>query len=156
MNTYAILMETNEEEGESWYYFLKSGGNEMSLKYLHDQLNKIDMIFEDDLNTFIFEMDTLVSEQTAKEMCKVDLNSVSYHRKFDGKLKMINFNLKKKDSNHKMLKKANHHLKEGKIANFIDEEDEVVSDNLEESSSEEESDPEQLLVPPPTEENLKD
>ena len=147
MSNFAILMETNEEEGESWYYFLKFEGNETSLKYLHDQLNKVDMIFEDNLNTFIFEMDTLVSEQTAKEMCKVDLNSVSYHRKFDGKLKMINFNLKKKDSNHKMLSKINIRLKDGKISDFIDEEDEVVSDNLEESSSDEESDPEQLLVP---------
>ena len=149
MNTYAILMETNEVEGESWYYFLKVQENEKALQYLNEQLNKIDIIFEDDLNTFILEIENPVSEQTAKEMCKVDLNSVSYHRKFDGKLQMINLNLKKKDSNHKMLLKLNKSLKDGKISDAIDQEDEVVSDNLEESSSDEESDPEQLLVLPP-------
>ena len=149
LNTYAILMETNENEGESWYYFLKFHDNERALEYLSNQLNKVDMLFEDDLNTFILENKNLVSEETAKEMCKVDLNHVTFHRKFDGKLELINFHLKKKDSNYNMLVKINKKLADHGISDFIDKEDEIVSDNLSDSSTEEESDGDELLVSPP-------
>ena len=142
-------MESNENEVESWYYFLKVEGNEKELDYLNQQLEKMDMVFEDDLNTFILELENPVSEQTAREMCKVDLNHTTFHRKFDGKLEMINLNLKKRDSNLKMLRKLNKKLMNQGIENFIDNEDEIASDNLDCSSTEEESDGDDLLVPPP-------
>ena len=148
--SYAILMESNEEEVESWYYFLKIEENENALAYLDTQLNKIDMVFEDNLNTFILELKNPVSENTAKEMCKVDLNHTTFHRKFDGKLKMINLNLKKRDSNLKMLKKLNKQLMNQSIENYIDNEDEIASDNLAYSSTDEESGGDDLLVPPPS------
>jgi len=149
MTTYAILMESNENEVESWYYFLRVQGNEKELAYLNQQLEKMDMVFEDDLNTFILELENSVSEQTAREMCKVDLNHTTFHRKFDGKLEMINLNLKKRDSNLKMLRKLNKKLMNQGIENFIDNEDEIASDNLACSSTDEESDGDDLLVPPP-------
>ena len=37
MTTYAILMESNENEVESWYYFLRVQGNEKELAYLNQQ-----------------------------------------------------------------------------------------------------------------------
>ena len=143
-------MESNEHEVESWYYFLKFQGNEKALAYLNQQLEKIDMVFEDDLNTFILETENLVSEQTAREMCKVDLNHVTFHRKFDGQLEMIHLNLKKRDSNIKMLKKLNKKLMNQGIENYIDGEDEIASDNLACSSSDDESNSDDLLVPPPS------
>ena len=149
MSTFAILMESNETEVESWYYFIKVQGNEKALEYFNQQLEKIDMVFEDDLNTFILETENPVSEQTAREMCKVDLNHTTFHRKFDGKLEMIYLNLKKRDSNLNMLKKINKKLMNHGIEHFIDEEDEIASDNLACSSTDEESDGEDLLVPPP-------
>ena len=103
----------------------------------------------DDLNTFILELANPVSEETAREMCKVDLNHTTFHRKFDGKLEMIHLNLKKRDSNMKMLKKLNKKLMNQGIDKFIDNEDEIASDNLACSSSEEESDGEDLLVQQP-------
>jgi len=148
MTTYAILMESNENEVESWYYFLRVQGNEKELEYLNQQLEKMDMVFEDDFNTFILELENPVSEQTAREMCKVDLNHTGFHRKFDGKLEMICLNLKKRDSNLKMLKKLNKKLMNQGIENFIDNEDEIASDNLACSSTDEESDGDDLLVPP--------
>ena len=39
---YAVLLETNEEEMESWYYFIKYNGNEENLNHLNEQLKKID------------------------------------------------------------------------------------------------------------------
>ena len=149
MSSFAILMESNENEVESWYYFLKVQGNEKALAYLKQQLDKMDMVFEDNLNTFVLETDNPVSEQTAREMCKIDVNHTTFHRKFDGKLEMIYLNLKKRDSNLKMLKKINHKLINQGIEKFIDEEDEIASDNLACSSTDEESDGEDLLVPPP-------
>ena len=139
-------MESNEHEVESWYYFLKFQGNQKALSYLNEQLEKIDMVFEDNLNTFILETENLVSEQTAREMCKVDLNHVTFHRKFDGQLEMIHLNLKKRDVNTKMLKKLNKKLMNQGIENFIDDEDEIASDNLACSSSDDESNGDDLLV----------
>ena len=96
---YAILMETNDEEFEQWYYFIKVEGNEENLEYLHKQLEKIDWEIMEDLSAFELDMDYFVSAQTAKEMSKVSLNYYSDHRKFDGKLQKIDFDFKKKDGN---------------------------------------------------------
>ena len=94
-NRYAVLMETNGEECESWYYFIKYNGNENKLLHLSKQIEQIEMYIMDDMSTFDLDLEHLVSEITAKEMTKVELNSVSFHRKFDGELKTVNLGLKK-------------------------------------------------------------
>lgn len=152
---YAILMETNGGECESWYYFIKHDGNENALEYLQKQIDKIDMFIVEDLSTFDIDLEHLVSESTAKEMCAAELNSVTFHRKFDGKLKNIHLNLRKKDTNDDMIEKINDVLGLQKIEEFIDQEDEDIgsgnesedSENLEESVTSEESGQEDLLIP---------
>ena len=152
---YAILMETNGAECESWYYFIKHDGNENALEYLQKQIDKIDMFIVEDLSTFDIELEHLVSESTAKEMCAAELNSVTFYRKFDGKLKNIHLNLRKKDTNEDMIEKINDVLSLQKIEEFIDQEDEDIgsgnesedSENLEESVTSEESGQEDLLIP---------
>ena len=104
---YATIMETSGEECESWYYFVKYNGNEKNLQYLKQQIDEIEMYIIDDLSTFDIELEHLVSEKTAKEMSKLEINSVMFHRKFDGKLKTINLGLKKKDSNEKRIERIN-------------------------------------------------
>ena len=121
--TYALLQETNEEECESWYYFLRWQGNEDNIKYLHKQLSQVEWTLMDGMSCFDLEIDFLVSEQTAKEMTKVDLNSVSFHRKFDGKLEKIDLRFKENEKNKKKIKKAFKMLGYGKIEEFIDNED---------------------------------
>ena len=69
--TYATLMETNGEEVESWYFFIRKEGNEDALNFLNDQLDKVDFYIVDDLSTFDLEIDYFVSEQTAKQMTKI-------------------------------------------------------------------------------------
>ena len=152
---YAILMETNGGEYESWYYFIKHDGNENALEYLQKQIDKIDMYIIEDLSAFDIDLEHLVSESTAKEMCGAELNSVTFHRKFDGKLKNIHLNLRKKDTNEDMIEKINDVLGLQKIEDFIDQEDEDIgsgnesedSENLEESVTSEESGQEDLLIP---------
>jgi hypothetical protein len=151
---YAILMETNGEEYESWYYFLKVKGNEENLKHLQSQLDKGDWYILDDLSTFDLELDKYVSATTAKEMTKVDLNSNSFHRKFDGRLKKIDFDFKKKDGNETRICKVFDVLGYGQIDDYISDEDiddeDLVTDDestdnesvSESSSSEEESEDE--------------
>ena len=68
---YVILMETNDEELEQWYYFLKVDGNQENLNHLQKQLEKVDWELMEDLSTFELDMDYFVSAQTAKEMSKV-------------------------------------------------------------------------------------
>lgn len=149
-NKYAILMETNGEEFESWYYFIKYNGNEENLNHLQKQLESVEWYLSDeddevnDLSTFDLELDFLVSEQTAKEMTKVDLNSCYPHRKFDGTLQKIDLGFKKRHSDEKKMIKAFDILGYGQIEDFIDqedcdEEDSDSSEESEESDSSEES-----------------
>ena len=120
---YAILMETNDEEFEQWYYFIKVDGNEENLEYLHKQLEKVDWEIMEDLSAFELDMDYVVSAQTAKEMSKVSLNYYSDHRKFDGRLKKIDFEFKKKDGNETKICKVFDTLGYGKIEDYISDED---------------------------------
>ena len=120
---YAILMETNDEEFEQWYYFIKVEGNEENLEYLHKQLEKIDWEIMEDLSEFELDMDYFVSAQTAKEMSKVSLNYYSDHRKFDGRLKKIDFDFRKKDGNETKICKVFDTLGYGKIEDYVSDED---------------------------------
>jgi len=135
---YAILMESNDEEFEQWYYFIKVDGNEENLKHLQKQLEKIEWEIMEDLSTFDLEMEYLVSAQTAKEMTKIDLNAYSFHRKFDGKLQKIDFDFKRKDGNETKMCKVFDTLGYGKIEEYISDED-VDEEEYETESTEEES-----------------
>lgn len=120
---YAVLMETNGKEFESWYYFIKYTGNEENLKHLQKQFDDVQFFILDDLSTFDLDLDHLVSERTAKEMTKIEVNSFMYNRKFDGVLEKINFRFHRKDSNRKKIIKVFETLGIGKIEDFIDKED---------------------------------
>ena len=138
-NKYAILMETNGKEFESWYYFIKYNGNEEALRHLQSQIDKVDFYILDDPSTFDLDLEHLVSEQTAKEMTKVELNSVMYHRKFDGKLEMIDVGLRKNDKNDKKIVRFFNKLGIGMIADFADDED-IDEEDLTDDSDEDYSD----------------
>ena len=131
-------MESNDSEFEQWYYFIKVDGNEENLRYLEKQLSKIDWEILEDSSTFDLEMNYFVSAQTAKEMTKIDLNAYSYHRKFDGSLKKIDFEFKKKDGNETKMWKVFDLLGYGKIEDYVSDEDMDDEDLL--SQSEEDSD----------------
>jgi hypothetical protein len=145
---YGVIMETNAEECESWYYFVKYNGNEKKLHHLKDQIDQIEMYLVDDLSTFDIELEHLVSEQTAKQMTKLEINSVSFHRKFDGVLKTVNLGLKRKDSNEKRIERINDILGMGGIDDFIDEEDIDQEDRISGEDESEHSDDEDLIPMP--------
>lgn len=138
---YATLMEMNDSEIECWYYFIKYEGNEEALKHLQQQLESIEWYMMEDSSTFDLDLEHLVSAQTAKEMTKLELNSYQWHRKFDGKLKQINFKFKKRDNTEKKMCKVCDYLACGQIEEYIDDED-IDSEDLtssDESSSDSES-----------------
>jgi hypothetical protein len=143
-NKYVVLQETSEEEFESWMYFIKLEGNENNLSYLKHQLDQVDWKIYEGFSTFDLDMEHLVSEQTAKEMTKVELN-VYFHRKFDGELKRIDFGFKNKDNNKKKIKRVFYKLGHGMIDKYIDEEDvsddddDLLSENDDESVSDAET-----------------
>ena len=160
-NKYVILCETNEHKSESWYYFLKYNDNEKELKYLYDQLDKIEMYLIEDMSTFDLDMEHLFSEQTAKEMIKLEVNSVSFHRVFTGKLQFINLELKKRDDNEDMLMKCYEILGMGQIEDYIDGEfihpEDLIEEEEEEKYSCSDSENEDLVPFPldlKSEENL--
>jgi hypothetical protein len=140
---YVVLMETSGEECESWYYCIKYQGNEKNLAHLQKQLEKVDWYILDDLSTFDLDLDHFISFQTAKELTKLELNSHSFHRKFDGVLDRIDLNLKKKDKNERKMVKVFDILGYGQIEDYIDNEDideEDLTENSESSSSEDSDD----------------
>jgi hypothetical protein len=159
---YAILQETSGEECESWLYFIRYEGNEEALRHLKSQLESIEWYIIDDISTFDIDLDHLVSETTAKEMIRIELNSVTFHRKFNGKLQMIDFKLKQSAKNEKKMSKVFDMLGYGHIDEYIsdeeidpeniciDSEDEDVSDKSSEeeseSSSEDEKTPQKLIT----------
>jgi len=150
---YVVLQETNGKECESWYYFLRHNGNEEALKYLNDQLEKIDMFIMDDCSTFDLDLDHTFSEQTAKEMIMLEVN-VTFHRKFDGDLDMVDLKLKRRDSNEDMIYKVYEKIGMGQIEDFIDQEDipddgNLRSDSESVSSGDSDSDGDEPLVPMP-------
>jgi hypothetical protein len=91
----------------------------------------------DDLSTFDLELKHLVSESTAMDMCKIDLNPYSSHRMFNGKLSKINFEFSKRDEDEDKIDKINEKIGLGNIDLYIDGEvifdsDETVADEKEE------------------------
>jgi len=120
---YAILMETNGKECESWYYFIRIKDNMEALQHLNKQLEAVEWYILDDLSTFDLELDRVVSARTAKEMSKVDLNHYSFHRKFDGKLDTIHLGFKDSDDDDGKMCKSFDHLGYGQIEDYINDED---------------------------------
>lgn len=146
---YVALMETNGKECESWYYFIRYEGNEVALLHLQKQLEKVEWFILDDLSTFDLDLEHFVTAKTAKEMTKLELNSYAFHRKFDGKLKGIDFKFSKKDekSDERMMCKVFDQLGYGQIEDYIsdedlDEEDLTDNEGTSDSDSEESEDTE--------------
>lgn len=120
---YAVLQEFNDEESESWLYFIRWEGNEDALRKLQEQLETIEWYLMEDCSTFDLDIENLVSPVTAKEMTKVDLNAHQWHRKFDGKLKTIKFKFKPKHKNERKMLIVFDKLGDGRIDEYIDDED---------------------------------
>ena len=139
---YAVLMETNGKECESWLYFIRVENNLKELEHLQKQLEKVDWYVLDDLSVFELDLEHLVTAKTAKEMTKIELNAYQFHRKFDGKLNYIDLKFKRRDNNERMMEKSFDLLGYGQIEDFIEDEDidseDMVSGSENESESESE------------------
>ena len=128
---YAVLMETSGEDHESWYYFIKFSGNEKALTNIKNQLDSInDSTILEEINLFDIDIENLVSEETAKQMCMLELNSVTYHRKFNGTLKDIDFGFKDKHTDTQKLFKVFDLLGNGDIDEYISDEDIPISHEM--------------------------
>ncbi len=139
-NKYVVLMETSGEECESWYYCIIYKGNEKNLEHLQKQLESVDWYILDDLSTFDLDLDHFISETTAKELTKLELNHHSFHRKFDGVLDRVELKLRNKDKNEKKMVKVFDILGYGQIEDYIDKEDldeEDLTDTPQSSSEDE-------------------
>jgi hypothetical protein len=115
---------------------------EKNLHNLQIQLESVDWYVLDDLSTFDLDLEHLVSETTAKELTKLELNHHSFHRKFDGVLDKVELNLRTKDKNEKKMVKVFDILGYGQIEDYIDGEDIDEEDltDTPQSSSDEDSD----------------
>ena len=136
---YAIFMETNGKEIETWLCFIRYKGNEENLEYLAKQLNSVKFYIIDDMSTFDIDLEHLVDGTTAKQMSKVELNSYMFHRKFDGTLQKINLEFSRRDSDETKISKANDVLAYGAIEEYMDGEDidpeDLISDDEDVNSS---------------------
>ena len=131
---YVILIETSEEKKETWYYFIQLEGNKENLRHLEQQLNSVDWRLLHGLCTYQLDVDFVVSETTARQMCKLKMNYIG-HQKFNGKLNKIFFDINNTDGNVTKMGKIYDTLKFGRIAKFFrnkdDEEEEEGEDDEE-------------------------
>jgi len=145
---YAILSETDCELCETYYFFLRYDGNEKHLKLLYKDIDLAQGTeIYDDVHVFDMDIDNLVCEITAKQMCRVALNSESYHRKFNGELNLINFDFTDKDDDDSRSTKLHNKLAFGSIEDFIDDEDideDLVYIGVDGSDTDSSSDEEEL------------
>jgi len=141
-------METDSEAHESLFYFIKWNGNEDNLTFLSDQLDEIENFedgreMHDGINMFDIDIENFVSVQTATELCKVELNSVSYHRRFDGKMDRIDFGFSSDSDEYDMLVLVHDTLAYGAVEEFVEDEfvipEHIDTDDLEVFSSDDES-----------------
>lgn len=132
---YATLMETNAEEKESWYYFINYDKNKEELEYLKEQIDTVDFYLIDDLSTFDIDLEHLVDSTTAKQMSKIEVNSVMFHRKYDGKLQKINFKFKRNDDDEDRMYKCYEILGKGGIEDYVSDEDIDPEDKISEDES---------------------
>lgn len=153
---YAVLMETNGKECESWMYFIRCENNMDVLEDLQSQLETVDWYVLDDLSVFELDLEHLVSAETAKQMTKLELNAYQFHRKFDGTLEKIDLGFKKRDDNEKKIERAFDILGYGQIEDFIQDEDidsedmvSVESESSDNSISESEEEDELVQTLPP-------
>lgn len=166
---YVVLMETNGQEYESWYNFIRVEGNEKALARLAEQIAQVEWTIIEDLSTFDIDMEHKVSAVTAKQMCKLELNAQMFHRKFDGKLKTIEFGfdkLKKRKDKQRMnvdrICRVFDILGYGQIEDYISDQDldpedlETSSEEESSSSEEEESSSEEVEKKPVKNVNKKD
>jgi hypothetical protein len=140
---YVTLMETNDKECESWYYFIRKSGNDVALHHLQKQLNDVRWRSAENLSTFDLDLDHPVSAKTAKQITKLELN-VYFNRKFDGKLKTIDLGFRSRDDNDKKMCKTFDLLGYGQIEDYINDEDvdpeDLIDTERQHSSSESDSD----------------
>lgn len=136
---YATLMETNDEEKESWYYFINYDKNKEALEHLKDQLDTVDFYIIDDMSTFDIDLDHLLDATAAKQMSKIEVNSVMFHRKYDGKMEKINFKFKRGDDDEDRIYKCNEILGRGGIEDYVSDEDIDPEDKISEDSDDSES-----------------
>ena len=122
--TYAVFIETNYDDGESWYTFIRKKDNEVPLNALQRLLQKVDWSRVEEESDSSFELNTEgVSVQTAKEMSMLDLGLRYFHGKFDGLMKPVEIELKKKYRNNKKAAVINDALGWGHIADYLSGED---------------------------------
>ena len=78
---YITFQENNFKENESFIFFLQYDDNEENLKLLNDYINFADFSsLYGDYSSFEMNLDTLLDENTVKNICKVNLGS--YSRRF--------------------------------------------------------------------------
>ena len=141
---YIILAETDWDKNETWYNFLRKEDNEEELKKLAEDLAKVD--FEDESIDFEkaggfikIDLENPVPGFVAKWMTTVEINTY-YHRKFDGKLKPINFHFKsvkgsKRKTQQSRANKIFNVLGGGQIEKYIDAEDELEFEDDEDTDN---------------------
>jgi len=137
---YVLYQETSGRENESWYFFIRYKGNEENLMHLAKQLNSVEFYIIDEMSTFDIDMEHMVSAKAAKEMTKVEINSIRFHSKYDGLLQRVDLDFRKRDSDETKICKANDILADGGIEEYVDGEDVDPEDMKEEDESDDELD----------------
>ena len=129
MSKYAVFQEINGKACETWLTFIKYEGNEDELNELQKQLQEVEWYILGELSLFDMDLIHLVSEETARDICKLNLKNLLRHRKFDGKLSPVSLGFHSSANNTSKIVKAFKTLSYGRIEKYLTGEDIVISEN---------------------------
>lgn len=117
---YYVLVETSDEYLETAMYFIKKKGNENNMKHLCKQLDYIHT-WEPIKNCSIFMHDykNAVSETTAREMSRLQINAQLPYIIFDGILDKIDLEIEQEWSIVEQIRHVTEMLGSGKISRYI-------------------------------------
>ena len=88
MVKYAVLVEVDHKEEESYYCFLQYEGNENELKKLMCAMDNVCFENLGDVSSYSLDIENLVSEQTAKEIQKLDVTNYMSAQIMNGTFKL--------------------------------------------------------------------
>lgn len=139
---YVIFCETLENLVEEIYYFIEYTQNKQILDNLASMINSVKhWPIDENQSVFGLDVETPVCEQTAKDMCSQLTFS---HKKFDGIMKPIDyFYIRKnkkvpfseKSKSTEIIKGLRNILQNGKIQNFLSDEEKFYSSSEDNDSS---------------------
>ena len=117
---YAIFVEMDSQSMETFLIFVQYQNNEDVLIELASIINDLPTEnYPDNCSAFHLDVENLVSEQTAYEMCQTDISFRHMPKMLNGTLRMPKFHFLPTDTANIRVRQVDRLLSDNKLKNYI-------------------------------------